>query len=144
MSDGGGGLPTVIARSMRRPGRGRIPGERPRRLSPGRLATPAGCTGTWRGTVPRTRPGRWLIFDGLEGEVSDVIGREPEALLRWVRPQHGRQRVARNATDEHNTPCRCRQCGGLHGSGEDVPDDGLRRPSVDEAGGAEQHGSPGS
>jgi hypothetical protein len=61
-------------------------------------------------------------------------------LLRWIWPQHADDRLAREASDEslasHN-PC---QDVGTRRSGEGTPDDGLRRPGVDEAEGAEAQG----
>jgi hypothetical protein len=81
---------------------------------------------------------------GLEGQVGEVVCGEPKTLMCRVRPQHGHDRLAREATNECDVPRRHRQGGGVSGSGEGVPDDGLRRPSVDEAEGAEEHGGPGS
>jgi hypothetical protein len=65
-------------------------------------------------------------------------------LLCRVWPQHGNDHLAHEATDECGSP-RCRRQGsGVSKSGEGVPDDGLRRPGVDEAEEAEKHGGPGS
>jgi hypothetical protein len=87
-------------------------------------------------------PGEWLSFAGLEGEVGEVVGGEPKMLLRWVWPQHGHDRLAREASDE----CRVSRCLrrdiGTGRPGEGTPGDGLRRPGLDEVEGVETHGGP--
>jgi hypothetical protein len=74
---------------------------------------------------------------GLEGKVGEVVGGEPKKLLRWVWPQHTDDGLAKEAPDESLTSRSPRQDVGTRRSGKGAPGDGLRRPGVDEAEGAE-------
>jgi hypothetical protein len=69
----------------------------------------------------------------LEGEVSEVIGGKPKTLLCWVWPQHCNDHLVREASNERHTSRSPRQDIGTGWPGEGTPDDGLRRPGVDEA-----------
>jgi hypothetical protein len=87
-------------------------------------------------------PSKRLISACLEGKVGEVVGGEAKTLLRWVWPQHADDRLVREASDESFTsgsPC---QDVGTRWSGEGTPGDGLRRPGVDKAEGAEAQGGP--
>jgi hypothetical protein len=64
-------------------------------------------------------------------------------LLCWVWPQHGLDRLVREASDEHCASHRTRQDVGTGWLGEGTPGNGLCRPGVDEAEGAEAQGGPG-
>jgi hypothetical protein len=87
-------------------------------------------------------PSKWLGSACLKGEVGEVVGGGPKTLLCWVWPQHADDRLVREASDESFTfrnPC---QDIGTRWPGEGTPSDGLRRPGVDEAEGAEAQGGP--
>jgi hypothetical protein len=54
------------------------------------------------GGVPlhELNPGERLVSADLKGEVGVVVSRKPKTLLRWVRTQHGHDRLVREAPDE--------------------------------------------
>jgi hypothetical protein len=56
------------------------------------------------GSVPlhELPPSKRLGSAFLEGEVGEVVGRKPKTLLLWVWPQHGHDRVVREASDERH------------------------------------------
>jgi hypothetical protein len=78
----------------------------------------------------------------LEGKVGEEVGGEPKTLLRWVWPQHADDGFVREAESlaSHNP----RQDIGTRRLGEGAPGDGLRRPGVDKAEGAEAQRGPRS
>jgi hypothetical protein len=63
-------------------------------------------------------------------------------LLCWVWPQHGHDRLTREALDESLTSCCPRQGIGTEWLDEGTPSNKLRRPGVDEAEGAKAQGGP--
>jgi hypothetical protein len=65
-------------------------------------------------------------------------------LLRWVWPQHADDDVVREASDESLASRSRREDIGTRRPSEGAPGDGLRRPDVDEAEGAEAQGGPRS
>jgi hypothetical protein len=65
-------------------------------------------------------------------------------LLCWVWPQHADDDVVREASDEGLRPRSPREDIGARRPTEGTPGDGLHRPGVDEAEGAEEQGGPGS
>jgi hypothetical protein len=58
-------------------------------------------------------------------------------LPRWVWPQHADDDVVREASDESLVSRSPREDIGMRRPGEGAPGDGLHRPDVDEAEGAE-------
>jgi hypothetical protein len=100
-------------------------------------------TGVHRGVpLHELPPSKWLGSAGLEGKVGEVVGGEPEMLLRWVWPQHADDHLVREGSGESFTPRSPRQDVGTRWPGEGTPGDGLYRPGVDEAEGAEAQGGP--
>jgi hypothetical protein len=87
-------------------------------------------------------PSKRLGSTCQEGEVGEVVGDEPKTPLRWVWPQHGDDHLVREASDESFTSRSPRQDDGTRWPGKGTPGDGLRRPNVDEAEGAEAQGGP--
>jgi hypothetical protein len=81
---------------------------------------------------------------GLEGEVGEVVGGEPKTLLCWVWPLHAEGDVVLEASDERLASRSPRENIETRRPGEGAPGDGLHRPGVDEAEGAEAQGGPGS
>jgi hypothetical protein len=77
------------------------------------------------------------VSAGLEGEVGEVVGGEPKTLLCWVWPQHADDDDVREASDKGLAFCSPREDIGARRSGEGALGDGLHRPGVDEAKGAE-------
>jgi hypothetical protein len=65
-------------------------------------------------------------------------------LLCWVWPQHADDDVVRETSDESLASRSPREDIGTRRPGEGAPGDGLRRPGVDKAEGAETQGGPRS
>jgi hypothetical protein len=76
----------------------------------------------------------------LEGEVCEVVGAEPKTLMCPVWPQHADVDVVREASDEGLASRSPREDIGARWPGKSTPDNGLHRPDVDEAEGAEAQG----
>jgi hypothetical protein len=64
--------------------------------------------------------------------------------LRWVWPQHADDDVVREASDKGLASRSPHEDIRARWLGESAPDDGLHRPSVDEAEGVEAQGGPRS
>jgi hypothetical protein len=88
--------------------------------------------------------GQRLVPVILEGEVGKLVGGEPKMLLCWVGPQHADDDLVREASDDSLASRSPRYDITTRGPGEGVPGDGLCRPGVDEAEGAEAQSGPRS
>jgi hypothetical protein len=113
-----------------------------RRPSPDRLGGRAVHGGRLHCTAPWTPPRQAAQLCCLEGEVGEVVDGEPKTLSCWVWPQHADDRLVREALDERRISRSPREDVGTTRPGEGTPSDGLRRPGVDEAEGAEAQGGP--
>jgi hypothetical protein len=94
----------------------------------------------YRSMNPPPLPAQRFVSTGLEGEVGEVVGGELKTLLRGFGPNMLMMTSSEKPRMKASHPRSSCEDIGMRRPGEGAPGDGLSRPGVDEAEGAEMQG----